>query len=102
MMVVERVDADARRDDTDVNADDEQRNAGNRIGQFRVVFLAAEHRLHHDLRKHNKHIKTQQIQRLRLTRQKNPHIFDSSHVPQDGLVNRLHNRRTENEHRQQY
>lgn len=72
MMVVERVDADARRDDTDVNADDEQRNAGNRIGQFRVVFLAAEHRLHHDLRKHNKHIKTQQIQRLHLIRQKTP------------------------------
>ena len=67
MVIAERVDADARRDDADVNADNEQWNAGNRIGQFREVFLATEHRLHDDLRKHNEHIKTQQVQRLRFT-----------------------------------
>ena len=67
MMIAERVDANTRRDDTDVNGNDEQRNTGNRIGQFREILLATEHRLHDNLRKHDEHIKTQQIQRLLFT-----------------------------------
>ena len=73
MVVAEGVDADARRDDAHVHRDDEERNTRNRIGQFREILLAAEHRLHHNLRKHNEHIKTQQIQRLRFTSFLRPH-----------------------------
>ena len=66
-MVTKRVDANTCCDDTDVNGNDKQRNTGNRVGQFREILLATEHRLHDNLRKHDEKIKAQQIQRLLVT-----------------------------------
>lgn len=102
MMVTERIDANARRDDANVDGDDEQRNTRNRIGQFRKVFLATKYRLHHNLRKDDEDIKAQQIQRLLFISLFFSHILDSSHIPQNGLMNHLRDGGSENEYREQH